>query len=141
MVLVDIREKVDAGLLPKPERNSERDAVRHCSTACGLSLRLTRESVELMQDIWEFGGDVFKNSSAQDKAMDYYNNWCGMNYSERLHSVPECLAACMQGIQDGTLIKRMDSLTDEFWKIFPQYYLRNLLACDLGQWEWCEKIP
>lgn len=46
-----ISELVEEGILPRPHRNTPRDAVRHCTAACTLSLQVGRKDAEFMQDV------------------------------------------------------------------------------------------
>jgi len=114
-----ILELVEEGILPRPHRNTPRDAVRHCTAACTISLRVGRENAEFMQDVWEFMGSVWENSTAQDLAMDYHNNWCGFNRAKTggATSLRECGKLCLMELQNSHLIAQM-TLEDKFWPTF-----------------------
>ena len=121
----EIADMVEQGLLPRQQRNSARDAVRHCTAACTLTTKIGRANAETAQNVWEFLGDMY-NTTAQDKFMDYHNNGCGFDFAETgATSLKNCANSCMNALNNGTLIRQMD-LGDPFWTIFGQRVMERL---------------
>jgi len=128
-----IRQLVQEGTLPKPQRNSPRDAFRHCTAACTLAGRVGREDAELAQDIWEFLGNI-SGSSVQDMSMDYHNNWCGFNFAQTgKNSLAEYAENCMGALnRRGYLIQQAEP-TDTFWATFGWNVLLQMVKMKYGR--------
>ena len=121
-----IKELVGLGYLPEGHRNTTRDAVRHCTAACRLGMEIDRPDAEIVQHVFEFLGDVIKNTTAEDKFMDYHNNGCGFDFAEAgAISLRDCANACMNALNNGTLVRQMD-LDDPFWTVFKDRIMERL---------------